>query len=164
MEFSLKHTPVLREHSLAWDFNVDKDAAELENKMISFMINNHGIGLAANQVGLNRRIFVMGSETYNDFPKPLALFNPVIIESSKTLIEDQEGCLSYPGLWLKIKRPEWVVGGYFTADGKYHEEKFVNYAAKCFQHELDHLDGVCFVDKVSQLKLQLALKKQRKNR
>ena len=164
MEFNLTHTPVLKQKSNPWDFNVDIDSAALEQQMINFMINNHGIGLAANQVGLNKRVFVMGSETYNDFPKPLALFNPVIVESSKTLVEDQEGCLSYPGLWLKIKRPEWVVGGYYTADGKYHEEKFVNYASKCFQHELDHLDGICFVDKVSQLKLQLALKKQRKNR
>jgi peptide deformylase len=164
MEFNLNHTPVLKQRSNLWDFNVDIDSAALEQQMINFMINNHGIGLAANQIGLNKRVFVMGSETYNDFPRPLALFNPVIIESSKTLVEDQEGCLSYPGLWLKIKRPEWVVGGYYTADGKYHEERFVNYASKCFQHELDHLDGICFVDKVSQLKLQLALKKQRKNR
>jgi peptide deformylase len=164
MEFNLSHTAVLKQKSLTWNFELDNNAKDLEKRMIDFMINNRGIGLAANQIGLNKRIFVMGSESSNDFPRPLALFNPIIVESSKNLIEDQEGCLSYPGLWLKIKRPEWVVGGFYNSSGKYQEEKFINYAAKCFQHELDHLDGVCFVDRVSQLKLQLALKKQRKNR
>jgi peptide deformylase len=164
MNFKLDHTPVLHQKSEDWNFDSDVDPEKLENDMISFMKQNHGIGLAANQIGLKKRIFVMGSEQHKDFTSPIAMFNPTIIESSKTVIEDTEGCLSYPGLWLKIKRPNWVVTGYYTSQGKYQETKFVNYAAKCFQHELDHLDGICFVDKISQLKLALALKKQRKNR
>jgi peptide deformylase len=162
MEFNLKQTPALRKKSVEWDFIIDKDPQCLSQNMIDFMLKHNGIGLAANQIDITKRIFVMGSNTHTDFPKPFAVINPVIIESSTKFIEDTEGCLSYPNLWLKIKRPEWVVGGFYTVDGIYQEEKFKGYAAKCFQHELDHLDGICFVDKVSQLKLNLAMKKQRK--
>jgi peptide deformylase len=164
MEFSLKHTSTLKLPSTIWNFDSEEESLSLEKRMIKFMIDNRGIGLAANQIGIDKRIFILGSESLNNFPKPMALFNPFIIESSKTLVEDQEGCLSFPGLWLKIKRPEWVVGGYYTSAGAYQEQKFKGYAAKCFQHELDHLDGICFIDKISKLKLNLALRKQRKNR
>jgi len=164
MEFSLKHTSTLKLPSTIWNFDSEEESLSLEKRMIKFMIDNRGIGLAANQIGIDKRIFILGSESLNNFPKPMALFNPFIIESSKTLVEDQEGCLSFPGLWLKIKRPEWVVGGYYTSAGIYREQKFEGYAAKCFQHELDHLDGICFIDKISKLKLNLALRKQRKNR
>jgi peptide deformylase len=163
MEFSLNHTPILKQPGKIWNFDSIEESILLEKSMIKFMIDNRGIGLAANQIGIDRRVFIMGSESLDNFPKPMALFNPNIIQSSKNLVEDQEGCLSFPGLWLKIKRPEWIVGSYYTSSENYREQKFEGYAAKCFQHELDHLDGICFVDKVSRLKLQLALKKQRKN-
>jgi peptide deformylase len=164
MEFSLKHTSTLKLPSTIWNFNSEEESLSLEKRMIKFMIDNRGIGLAANQIGIDKRIFILGSESLNNFPKPMALFNPFIIESSKNLVQDQEGCLSFPGLWLKIKRPEWIIGGYYTSAGVYLEQKFEGYAAKCFQHELDHLDGICFIDKISKLKLNLALRKQRKNR
>jgi peptide deformylase len=164
MEFSLERTASLKNKSTEWDFNIDLDPELLERKMIDFMIKNRGIGLAANQIGINKRIFIIGGNSLEDFKIPKAIINPTILESSKILVEDQEGCLSFPGIWLKIKRPDWVIGGYYDSKGNYCEQKFKGYEAKCFQHELDHLDGICFVDKVSQLKLQLALKKQRKNR
>lgn len=164
MEFSLEHTPALSNRTIEWDFDLDQDPIALENAMISFMIKNHGIGLAANQIGLDKRVFVIGGSTLEKFQIPVAIFNPGIIESSKDLAEDQEGCLSFPGLWLKVKRPRWIVAAYHTADGVYKEHRLEGYESKCYQHELDHLDGICFVDRVSKLKLQLALKKQRKNR
>jgi peptide deformylase len=164
MEFSLERTASLKNKSTEWDFNVDLDPELLEQQMINFMVKNQGIGLAANQIGINKRIFIMGGNSLEDFKIPKAIINPTIIESSKILVEDQEGCLSFPGIWLKIKRPDWVIGSYYDSKGNYREQKFKGYESKCFQHELDHLDGICFVDKVSQLKLQLALKKQRKNR
>jgi peptide deformylase len=163
MEFSLDHTPILKQPSEIWNFDASEESILLEKNMIKFMIDNRGLGLAANQIGIRKRVFIMGSESQDNFPKPMALFNPNIIQASENLVEDREGCLSFPGLWLKIKRPEWVVGGYYTSAGVYREQKFEGYAAKCFQHELDHLDGICFIDRVSQLKLQLALRKQRKN-
>ena len=162
MEFKLGPHDSLIQQSEPWNFSVDLDAELLEKEMIEFMLSAKGIGLAANQVGLTKRVFVMGSENIPGFPKPFALFNPRILESSQEQVLDQEGCLSYPGLFLMIKRPAWVVAEYQNSKGDLIEAKFEGYLAKCFQHELDHLDGVCFVDKVSQMKLQLAMKKLRK--
>lgn len=164
MEFKLGPHDSLVESSSAWDFNTDSDAQELESKMIQLMIENRGIGLAANQIGLTKRVFVMGSYTIEGFPQPFALFNPVILETSEETVLDQEGCLSYPGLYLTVKRPAWVRAAYQNAKGDIIEAKFTGYLSKCFQHELDHLNGICFVDKVSKLKLQLAMKKLRKNK
>lgn len=162
MEFKLGPHDSLIQQSEPWNFSVDLDAELLEKEMIEFMLSAKGIGLAANQVGLTKRVFVMGSENIPGFPKPFALFNPRILESSQEQVLDQEGCLSYPGLFLMVKRPAWVVAEYQNSKGDLIEAKFEGYLAKCFQHELDHLDGVCFVDKVSQMKLQLAMKKLRK--
>lgn len=164
MEYKLDDRSKLKTPSVEYDFNIDGDAKLLERQLIEIMIKNKGIGLAANQVGIAKRVFVMGKDSYNNFSNPCAMFNPIIVESSNILLEDREGCLSYPGLWLKIKRPEWVLVGYYDSDGILKENKFQGYAAKCFQHELDHLNGVCFIDKISRLKLQLAMRKQRKLR
>ena len=164
MDFKLGPHDSLVQLSTDWDFNTDGDAAELESKMIQFMIDNRGIGLAANQIGLTKRVFVMGSYTIDGFPQPFALFNPVILEESKEIVLDQEGCLSYPGLYLTVKRPAWVRVAYQNSKGDIIEAKLTGYLSKCFQHELDHLNGVCFVDKVSSLKLKLAMKKLRKNK
>lgn len=163
MKFSLEHTPVLRLKSSDWNFSVDENSEELEKEMIKFMLAEGGLGLAANQIGIPKRVFVMGSEADPRFPKPFALFNPEILETSSDEILDTEGCLSFPGVWLSIKRPAWVKVRYFDSTGKEHTETYDGYISKCFQHELDHLNGVCFVDKVSKLKLQLALKKKRKS-
>jgi peptide deformylase len=164
MEYKLGPHQSLQIKSDSWDFAVDQDAERLEHEMIDFMVANRGIGLAANQIGLTKRVFVMGSDNIPGFPRPFALFNPIIIEQSKELVLDQEGCLSYPDLYLKIKRPSWVVAAYQDSQGTTREVKIDGYLSKCFQHELDHLNGVCFVDKVSQLKLNLAMKKLRKNK
>ena len=162
MEFKLGPHDSLVQHSEPWDFVKDGDPAELESAMCKFMLKASGIGLAANQIGITKRVFVMGSNNIPGFPAPIALFNPRIIEASKELVLDQEGCLSYPGLFLTVKRPSWVVAEYQNSKGDIVEARFEGYLAKCFQHELDHLDGICFVDKVSQMKLQLAMKKLRK--
>ncbi len=159
MDFKLGPHQTLITKSEPWVFGSDGDAEELEKNMIDFMIKNHGIGLAANQIDLNKRVFVMGSENILGFPKPFALFNPRIIEVSKEVSLDQEGCLSYPGLFLMVKRPTWIIAEYQDSQGNFKEIKIDGYLSKCFQHEYDHLEGICFVDKVSQLKLNLAMKK-----
>ncbi len=164
MNYKLGPHQSLTEISMNWNFAEDGDAEQLEKDMIHFMLANRGIGLAANQIGLTKRVFVMGSNTIPGFPAPFALFNPRIIESSKEMVLDQEGCLSYPGLYLHIKRPEWVVAEYQDSQGTFREIKIDGYLSKCFQHELDHLNGVCFVDIVSPLKLKLAMKKIRKQK
>jgi peptide deformylase len=106
----------------------------------------------------------MGSNTIENFPAPFAVFNPRILEASSELVLDREGCLSYPDLFLTIKRPTWIIAEYQDSEGNLKEIKVDGYLGKCFQHELDHLDGICFVDRVSQMKLQLAMKKLRKQR
>jgi peptide deformylase len=163
MEYKLGPHQSLVTVSDPWDFATDQDPEQLEHDMIDFMIKNRGIGLAANQIGLTKRVFVMGSDNMPGFPRPFALFNPLIIEQSQESVLDQEGCLSYPGLYLSVKRPAWVVAAYQDSQGTVREVKIDGYLSKCFQHELDHLNGICFVDKVSQLKLNLAMKKLRKN-
>jgi peptide deformylase len=162
MEFKLGPHDTLVQSSTPWDFSADGDAEQLEKDMCNFMIAAGGIGLAANQIGLAKRVFVMGSNNIEGFPAPFALFNPRIIEASSKMVLDREGCLSYPGLFLTINRAEWIVAEYQDSRGNTKEVKIDGYLAKCFQHELDHLDGVCFVDRVSQMKLNLAMKKLRK--
>lgn len=162
MEFELGPHESLTETSTPWVFGEDGDAVALEKAMCDFMVENHGIGLAANQIGLTKRVFVMGSYNIDGFPKPFALFNPRILESSTEESNYKEGCLSYPDLWLDVKRPESVKVEYQDSQGNTHEAVLTGLISRCFQHELDHLDGICFVDKVSSLKLQLAMKKLRK--
>jgi peptide deformylase len=112
---------------------------------------------------MNKRVFVMGSNDIAEFPKPFALFNPCILEVSKEMSTFKEGCLSYPGLYLNIKRPSKIVAEYQDSDANIHTVEMDGYVARCFQHELDHLNGICFVDIVSPLKLQLGMKKLRKH-
>jgi peptide deformylase len=165
MKYKLDHKIMtLDQISEPWDFSLDGDAEKLEYDMIETMITHNGIGLAANQIGLTKRVFVIGSEKAQGFPLPFALFNPKIIESSQEEIVDYEGCLSFPGLYLNVKRPVWVIAEYQDSKSNTREIKIDGYLSKCFQHELDHLNGTCFVDKVSKLKLQLAMKKLRKNK
>jgi len=164
MEFKLGPQETLTQISTDWIFGVDSDAVALEKAMCEFMIENRGIGLAANQVGLAKRVFVMGSHNIEGFPTPFALFNPKIIEVSEEQTIDKEGCLSYPDLWLNVKRPAVIRVEYQDSLSNTHEAALSGLIARCFQHELDHLDGVCFVDKVSALKLQLAMKKLRKKK
>lgn len=162
MEYSLGIHESLKIKSSEWNFDKDFDAKLLEKSMINFMLENKGIGLAANQIGITKRIFVMGGYGITDFPEPIGIFNPRILESSLDIVDDTEGCLSYPNLWLKIKRSREILCEFQTSEGEVIRQEFTGLAARCFQHELDHLDGTCFVDKVSQLKLQLAMKKLRK--
>ena len=164
MSFELGPQPSLTEVSTPWIFNEDGDAKELEKNMIDFMVNNNGIGLAANQIGLTKRVFVIGSNSIQGFPKPFAVFNPEVLETSEETNLDKEGCLSYPGLFLNINRPSVIKVRYQDSSANWNEAGLSGYIARCFLHELDHLNGICFVDIVSPLKLQLAMKKLRKKR
>lgn len=165
IDYKLGLHEALNQASDVWEFDKEKyDPEKLEWDMCNFMIQNKGIGLAANQIDLKKRVFVMGSTDLPNFPKPFALFNPVILETSKERVLDTEGCLSFPGLLLKVSRPSWIIGQWQNSKGETKEGKIQGYLSKCFQHEFDHLNGVCFVDRVSKLKLQLAIKKLNKLR
>ena len=118
------------------------------------MKKGDGLGLAANQVSVGIRMFVM----YGD----LTFINPKIIETSTTMQLVEEGCLSFPNLFMKLQRPEWAVMEYYDKNLQKQVDRFEHIWAQCIQHEIEHLDGICFVDKVSKMKLDYYRKKQRK--
>lgn len=123
------------------------------------MYEHDGIGLAATQVNLHQRIFVMDiSQEQNQVQY---LINPEIIERVGK-IKGSEGCLSFPGLYIEVERAENITVRYQDEYGKFHEASFEGIQAKCIQHELDHLDGIVFTDRLSQLKRERALKKYMK--
>jgi peptide deformylase len=160
--FNLSNKKFLNTVSTDWDF-ID-DPQEITKILIDNMINNNGIGLAANQIGMDKRIFVIGSENMEYFKIPTAIFNPKILSFSQDTALHKEGCLSFPDLWIEIKRPKKISVEYFDCQGNKNLIDLDGLDARCFQHEYDHLDGVCFVDRVSKLKLQLAMKKIRKKK
>jgi len=117
-----------------------------------------GIGLSANQVGLPWRVCAvnMGEEIWT-------MFNPEIIERSQTVTDYQEGCLSYPGLYLKLQRPDYIKVRFQAVGGQVVEHEFNGLTAVCVQHEIDHLDGIMYTDKVSAMKLEQAKRKVKQN-
>lgn len=116
---------------------------EIALNLINTMKAKKGIGLAANQVGLPYRCFVM------DGVPPLAIFNPRVIDMSTEEIILEEGCLTFPGLNVKIKRPKHIKVRYEDADGEVHTEKFTGMTARIFLHEMDHLNGYMFYQRAS---------------
>jgi len=158
-----QNDPILRETLLPFDFkNPVVDPRDLERDMIESMLEHNGRGLAASQVGINARVFVIKTENIKEVFTPFAVFNPKVLATSEELIQDYEGCLSFPNLLLPVKRPEHVVAEFLDRDANTCIIRFDGIDARCFLHELDHLNGVCFTNNVSKLKLDLAIKRQRK--
>lgn len=158
MKLIENHDPILRSRASEWDFAVDTDAEQIEKDMLALMTEQRGLGLAANQIGLLKRVFVIKLEDH----EPFAMFNPSLLNAVREEELAEEGCLSFPGLFLTIKRPATIEVEYFDKTGKSCIMSLTGIDARCFLHELDHLNGICFTDNVSQLKLALARKKQRK--
>jgi len=157
--------PWLEKQVKSFDFET-LDAKEIENEMIDIMQQEGGIGLSANQVGLDAQVFVMKPFLLED-KTPFALFNPSIKEVTVNILDEPEGCLSHPDLYLKVKRPRGVIANYLDNSGKECTIELYDIDARCFLHEYDHLQGIEFTERVSKLKLKMAkkkqLKKQRKN-
>jgi peptide deformylase len=116
-----------------------------------------GIGLSANQVGVMHRMFVMGTDDFF-----VACINPKVIEQSKETEVSIEGCLSFPGLQLKVERPKWVIAEYTDAEGQVQQTKFEGITARCYLHELDHMNGICYTSHVKPVALQMARQKAEK--
>ena len=140
------------------------DSEKIEQEMISIMMNSDGIGLAANQVSLDARVFTIFPKRTKGITKPFAVIDPTIEQISLNKIEDVEGCLSFPKLWIKVRRPEKVTVKFLDSKQKECIMEFSGYDARCFLHEYDHLEGITFVNpaRVSKLRLDMALKKQKK--
>jgi peptide deformylase len=116
-----------------------------------------GLGLSANQCGVFERVFVIGTEHFQ-----FACINPQIVEQSAEMVKDNEGCLSYPALYLKIARPSWIMASFYNENGEHIQMKMEGLTARCYQHELDHMNGIKFVQHAGPVSLRLARQKQDK--
>ena len=153
-----KPLPLFEDKTLPEGFTRTKVAEDLFVAMKQF----GGIGLSANQVGLPYRVFVMGGHKDMAEGKAWACWNPEILETSDEDIELMEGCLTYPLLFLKIKRPRGCKVKYEDNEGVEHVEQFDHMPSRVFQHEFDHMNGTDFTKLVSKLKLEMAKKKVQK--
>jgi len=154
---------ILRQKSLPVD-NVNKDTQILMDDMLETMYAAPGIGLAAIQVGIPKRIIVLDIEKKEGQKNPLFFINPEIIEKSKNLSTYEEGCLSVPGQFAEIERPDRCHIKYLDYNGEKKEINAKGMLATCIQHEMDHLEGVLFIDYLSKLKKSMIIKKLSKQK
>ena len=117
----------------------------LSRVLIDNMIHHNGIGISANQIGIWERAFAMVRDLENN--EVMVCFNPRIVKSYSEEVEMEEGCLSYPELFLKIKRPDKIVVKYEDEDKKTHKMKLQGLASRVFQHEYDHMEGIDFTQR-----------------
>lgn len=146
---------VLRTPPPEFDFeNPKEDPKEIEKNMAEAMDRFGGIGLSANQVGLPYKMFVMKTADKGT----VGFFNPKITRVSQDTDLLKEGCLSFPDIYLMIKRSKMIELEYQDSDGEKHSLVLEGMAARCVQHECDHLNGILFLQRASRLKLERALK------
>jgi peptide deformylase len=134
------------------------DPVELKKEMTELMLASNGIGLSANQVGLDAQVFVMGDSVENS----TICINPTVLQYTEETVDDVEGCLSFPNIFVKIKRPKEILAEWYDENLEKQTVKIEGYSAKCYLHELDHLLGITFKDRASKLKWNMAEKKARK--
>ena len=142
---------------------VDGDIRQLMDDMLETMYNAPGIGLAAIQIGVPKRVIVMDISKGEE-KKPLYFVNPEIIWSSKEDATYEEGCLSVPGQFAEIDRPDKCHVKYLDYYGNKKELKAEGLLATCIQHEMDHLEGILFIDYLSKLKKTMIIKKLTKKK
>ena len=134
------------------------DLEKFEDTMLKLMFAERGMGLAANQIGITKRFFAIGHETFDTFQKHAIIWNPQVINFSEEKIIDLEGCLSFKDIFVKVERPKQIEVQYETTQGKTEFAKLDGMESKCFQHECDHIDGITFNKRVSKLRWQMANK------
>ena len=151
-------TPPLEIHTLGADAlrqpaqrigKVNDQVRELARDMLRSMYTARGIGLAAPQVGIHQQLLVIDLDPENATTPPLVLINPEIVSASASLDTYEEGCLSIPGVYLNVVRPSAVQVGFRDEMGRPRTMKADGLMARCIQHEMDHLTGVLFVDRVT---------------
>ena len=132
--------PLLHKRIDSCSYNLDRKF--LSRTLIESMIHHNGVGLSANQIGISERAFAMVRDIeYNEI---IVCFNPRIIKSYTEEVEMEEGCLSYPGVFLKITRPKKIIVKYEDVDKKIHKLKLDGLSARIFLHEYDHMEGIDF--------------------
>ena len=150
--------PILRKKSKILE-KVDDELRKLMDDMLETMYDAPGIGLAAVQIGVLRRVIVLDISKSDEKKNPLFLINPEIIYKSEKTSVYEEGCLSLPGHFAEIERPTECHIRYIDYFGKRKELKADGLLSTCLQHEVDHLNGVLFVDYLSKLKKDMIIKK-----
>jgi peptide deformylase len=157
----IKNEKQLREKVTAtWSFDSPAmDTKELAKELIDSMWKNSGLGISANQIGHSYRVFAMRGATKDE---SIVCFNPIIKDFSPEMNTMEEGCLSLPDVFARVVRPAHVAISYHNEDGKEEGQLASGMTARVFQHELDHLDGILFVDRVGELTRQRAFTKARK--
>jgi len=153
--------PVLKQVSAPVE-TVDDELRALMDDMLETMYAAPGIGLAAVQVGVPKRVIVMDLAREGEPPAPRHFVNPEILWASEETLPYEEGCLSVPEIYDEVERPAKVKIRYLDYHGKTVEEDAEGLYAVCIQHEMDHLQGVLFIDHLSRLKREQAVKKVRK--
>lgn len=149
--------PILLTPTRPWDFgNFDLDHRELEIDMIDTLQHHGALGIAANQIGIDRRVFVLHDQSQGVYQ---VLYNPEICDSDSQCVLSGEGCLSFPNTQLQIYRPSWVRAQWQNNQGQICQGLFSGIDARCFFHELEHLNGMVFKDHVSDLKFRRAYQK-----
>mgnify|MGYP001372678451 FL=1 len=150
--------PILRKKSLPVE-KVDSNLQKLLNEMLETMYAAPGIGLAAVQVGILKRLIVIDISKDKEKKNPLFLINPEIVFKSKNTSIYEEGCLSLPGHFAEIERPAECQINFLDYNGKKKEISAKGLLSTCIQHELDHLNGILFIDYLSKLKKDMIIKK-----
>jgi peptide deformylase len=141
---------------------VDEDIRKLIEDMLESMYAAEGIGLAAIQVGTPKRVLVMDLAQKEGRREPRAYINPKILWASEETTVVEEGCLSVPDVWEEVERPSRIRAQFLDRDGKLQTIEAEGLLATCLQHEMDHLDGILFVDHLSKLKRSITLRKLQK--
>ena len=159
--FQYPHETLLQT-STAWteEDTIDGyDNIELfERDLIMLMKMQNGLGLAANQIGITKRFFAIGHDSFDTFQKPAIIWNPSIKKQSAEKVIDLEGCLSFTDIFVKVERPKEIEVQYETTQGETKTATLKGMESKCFQHEFDHLEGITFNQRVSKLRWDRARK------
>ncbi|MDV4159207.1 peptide deformylase [Rhizobium brockwellii] len=150
--------PVLRQLSKPIE-RVDSDLQRLADDMLETMYDAPGIGLAAIQIGVPRRMLVIDIAREGEEKQPQVFINPEIVKSSDERSVYEEGCLSIPDYYAEVERPAVVSVKYLDRNGKEQTVEADGLLATCLQHEIDHLNGVLFIDYISRLKREMVIKK-----
>lgn len=148
--------PALKQVTPSFDFlNPPIDPIQFAKDLFETMMHNNGLGLAANQCGFPYRVFAVRSNP------GLVVFNPRIIDQTTEELYLDEGCLTYPNLVLKVKRPSMIKVRYYEPNGNVVTQKFIGMTARIFLHEMDHLNGINFTQRANKIHLDRGLRQQK---
>lgn len=150
--------PILRQVSSPIE-TIDSEVKKLADDMLETMYDAPGIGLAAIQIGVARRMLVLDVSKEGEDKKPLVFINPEIVASTDARSVYEEGCLSIPDYYAEVERPAGITVRHLDRDGKEQVTQADGLLATCLQHEIDHLNGALFIDHISKLKREMVIRK-----